>query len=59
MAIKGRNDANETAGEVIPFHNSKSKVKDIAGVPAPDKKVVAPLFNLVRTCVLDLSRTAT
>jgi hypothetical protein len=48
MAGLGRIAANEQAGEEIKFHNDKSKVKDVEGMPAHDAKLVAPLFNLVR-----------
>ncbi|KZV67980.1 NAD-P-binding protein [Peniophora sp. CONT] len=47
MAPLGREKADAAAGVAIPFRNDPSKVKDVAGVPAPDKKVVVPLFNLV------------
>ncbi|KAL0568646.1 hypothetical protein V5O48_013343 [Marasmius crinis-equi] len=47
MASKGRQAANAAAGEEIAFHNDKNKLKDIDGMVPHDKKVVAPLFNLV------------
>lgn len=48
MAKLGRKAADEQAGEEIKFHNDKSKVKEVEGMPAHDEKIVAPLFNLVR-----------
>lgn len=47
MAPLGRAAANAKAGETIPFHNDKSKVAEVEGMPAADKTVTAPLFNLV------------
>ncbi len=47
MAPLGRKAADEAAGEDIPFQNDKSKLKDVPEAPAHDKKVAAPLFNLV------------
>ena len=46
MAGLGRTEADSLAGEVI-IPNDKSKVKEVEGAPAHDKKVIAPLFNLV------------
>jgi hypothetical protein len=48
MGPLGRKEANTIAGEEIIFHNDKSKIKTIDGVPPHDKKLIAPLFNLVR-----------
>ncbi|KAL1746969.1 hypothetical protein HDZ31DRAFT_80791 [Schizophyllum fasciatum] len=47
MAPLGRKAADEKAGEVIPFHNDKSKVAEVEGMVPADQKVVLPLFNLV------------
>ena len=47
IASHGRKEANQLAGEVIHFHNEKSKVKEVEGTRPHDEKVVAPLFNLV------------
>lgn len=47
MASNGRKEANQLAGEVIPFRNEKSKVKSVEGMAPHDQKVIAPLFNLV------------
>ena len=47
MVPLGREKANAAAGVAIPFRNDESKVKEVTGAPAPDKKVVVPLFNLV------------
>ncbi|KAA1474851.1 NAD-P-binding protein [Dentipellis sp. KUC8613] len=46
IAPIGRAKADEIAGEVISFNNDKSKLADAPGAPPPDKKVIAPLFNL-------------
>jgi len=43
----GRKAADDLAGEVIPFHNDKSKVKQVEGMPPHNQKLIAPLFNLV------------
>ncbi|ETW85694.1 hypothetical protein HETIRDRAFT_407618 [Heterobasidion irregulare TC 32-1] len=43
----GRAEADKVAGEEIYFHNEKSKVAEVQGMPPADVKVVAPLFNLV------------
>jgi len=47
MASRCRKEANQLAGELIPFHNEKSKVKEVDGMTPHDQKVIAPLFNLV------------
>ncbi|KAF8644141.1 hypothetical protein AX16_008668 [Volvariella volvacea WC 439] len=47
MAGLGRQAADAAAGEVIPFHNDKAKVKEVEGMPPHNAKIVAPLFNLV------------
>ena len=47
MASTGRKEADVLAGEQIIFHNEKSKVQEVDGMISVDKKVVAPLFNLV------------
>ena len=47
MAPLGRQQANKLAGEDI-HSNDKNKVKDVAGVPDPSQRLIAPLFNLVR-----------
>lgn len=54
MSPIGRSSANSIAGEDILFHNEKSKVKEVEGMPPHDKKLVAPLFNLVRHDLLSL-----
>ncbi|ESK85966.1 nad dependent epimerase dehydratase family protein [Moniliophthora roreri MCA 2997] len=62
IASKGRKEADALAGEEIIFHNDKSKVKDVQGAPAPDKKVIAPLFNLVddsKSTLLSVGQTVT
>jgi hypothetical protein len=48
MASQGRKQADIVAGEQIIFHNDKSKVSEVEGMPPHDKKLIAPLFNLVR-----------
>lgn len=47
MASQGRKVADKSAGVVIPFHNDKSKVKEVEGMIPHDQNPVAPLFNLV------------
>jgi hypothetical protein len=46
MSGLGRKEANSLAGEEI-LSNDKSKVKDASDLPEADRKLVAPLFNLV------------
>ncbi|KAH9925227.1 uncharacterized protein B0H18DRAFT_381207 [Fomitopsis serialis] len=45
-SVGGRAKADELAGEEIPFHNDKSKVSEISEMVPPDRKVVAPFFNV-------------
>ncbi|KAF9001941.1 hypothetical protein BDQ17DRAFT_1390891 [Cyathus striatus] len=62
MANLGRVAADQLAGEEIIFHNDKSKVKEIEGIPPHNQKLVAPLFNLVddsNTTLLSFGQTAT
>jgi len=47
MAGMGRKAANEAAGEQIPFHNDKKKIKEFANIVPENQTVVAPLFNVV------------
>ncbi|KAF9239678.1 hypothetical protein BU15DRAFT_46609 [Melanogaster broomeanus] len=47
MRLHGRQEANSIAGEKIPFHNDKSKVKEVEGTCSPDDQPIAPIFNLV------------
>ena len=47
MANQGRKAADKIAGVKIPFHNDKSKVKEVEGMIPHDQNPVAPLFNLV------------
>lgn len=47
LAPLGRKEADKLAGESIPFHNDKSKVKGMEDAVPYNQKVVAPLFNLV------------
>ncbi|KIJ60624.1 hypothetical protein HYDPIDRAFT_116923 [Hydnomerulius pinastri MD-312] len=47
MKPLGRKEANSLAGERIPFHNDKSKVKEVEGTCLPDTEPVAPIFNVV------------
>jgi hypothetical protein len=54
MVPLGRKQADALAGEEIIFHNDKSKIKTIDGVPPHDKKLLAPLFNLVDDSELTL-----
>ena len=46
MAKEGRQQANIIAGEELPS-NDKSKIKEGKDLPDLNKKLVAPLFNLV------------
>ncbi len=47
MSRVGRSEAMSAAGETIHWRNDRSKVVEVAGMPPPDKAIVAPLFNLV------------
>ncbi|THH13609.1 hypothetical protein EW146_g6637 [Bondarzewia mesenterica] len=47
IAPIGRAEADKIAGEEIYFRNDKSKVDEVQGMPPADKKIIAPLFNLV------------
>ena len=47
MAGIGRKEADSIAGEEILFRNDKSKAKQVEGMVAPDRKCIAPLFNIV------------
>jgi hypothetical protein len=55
MAPLGRKAADSLAGEEIVFHNNKSKVKDVQGMPPHDAKLIAPLFNLASSTATCLS----
>ncbi|KAJ7286050.1 hypothetical protein C8J57DRAFT_1286588 [Mycena rebaudengoi] len=60
--IAGRKEANSLAGEEIIFHNDKSKVSAVEGMPSPTTKLVAPLFNLVDdsdSTLLSIGQTVT
>ncbi|KAJ7632229.1 hypothetical protein FB45DRAFT_911856 [Roridomyces roridus] len=62
MAPLGRKAADSLAGEIILFHNDKSKVGGVDGMPPADKKLVAPMFNLVDnsdSTLLSVGQTAT
>lgn len=47
MAPLGRAEADRVAGEEVHFHNEKSKVSEVTGMPPATQKVVVPLFNIV------------
>lgn len=47
MAPLGRAEADKIAGEEVHFHNEKSKVSEVTGMPPANQKVVVPLFNIV------------
>jgi hypothetical protein len=47
MSRVGRDEAVKLAGEEIYWRNDKSKVSEVTGMPPSEKKVIAPLFNLV------------
>jgi hypothetical protein len=49
MSRVGRAEALNAAGEEICC---KNKVKEVTGMPAPEKKIVVPLFNLVSITTL-------
>ena len=51
MSDKGRVEADALAGEEILFKNDKIKVREVEGAAAPEKKCVAPLFNIVSDLV--------
>ncbi|KAF7359382.1 NAD dependent epimerase dehydratase family protein [Mycena sanguinolenta] len=62
MAPLGRKEADSLAGEEIIFHNEKSKASEVQGMPPPDKKLIAPLFNLVdnsESTLLSVGQTVT
>jgi hypothetical protein len=52
MSRVGRDEALTLAGEEIAWKNDKSKLAEVAGMPPPDKKIIAPLFNLVSVITL-------
>ena len=47
MSRVGREEALKLAREEIYWKNDKSKVSEVTGMPPPETKVIAPLFNLV------------
>jgi hypothetical protein len=47
MSRVGRDEAQNLAGEEIFWRNDKNKVTEVPGMPPPEKKIIAPLFNLV------------
>lgn len=47
MEPLGRAEADKVAGEEVHFHNEKSKVSEVTGMPPATQKVVVPLFNIV------------
>ncbi|KAF9049396.1 hypothetical protein BDZ89DRAFT_1126771 [Hymenopellis radicata] len=57
MGPLGRKAADGAAGEAIPFHNEKSKTKEVEGMPPHDKKMTAPLFNLTDDSKMTLLET--
>ncbi|CAL1704276.1 unnamed protein product [Somion occarium] len=42
----GRKEADSVAGEEIVFHNDKAQLEAVEGAAPPEKRCVAPLFNL-------------
>lgn len=54
IAPLGRKEADSLAGEEIIFHNEKSKAGEVQGMAPPDKKLIAPLFNLACSSQLSL-----
>ncbi|KAJ7349273.1 hypothetical protein DFH08DRAFT_140209 [Mycena albidolilacea] len=62
IAPLGRKEADSLAGEEIIFHNEKSKAGEVQGMAPPDKKLIAPLFNLVdnsESTLLSVGQTVT
>ena len=47
IASLGRKAADSLAGEEIIFHNDKRHVTEVDGMPPHDKKLIAPMFNVV------------
>ena len=53
IAVTGRKEADSIAGEEITFKNNKKSVQELQaegleGLVGPDRKCIAPCFNLVR-----------
>jgi len=46
MSGVGRAEALNVAGEEIYWRNDKNKVREVAGMPPPERKIFAALFNL-------------
>jgi len=59
MARLGRKEANSLAGEEIIFHNDKKMVEEIKGMSPHDRKLIAPMFNLVDDSNLTLAKAGT
>ena len=59
MSGVGRAEALNVAGEEIYWRNDKNKVREVAGMPPPEGKIFAPLFNLVGIISCRLSRRKT
>jgi hypothetical protein len=51
MSRVGREEALKLAREEIYWKNDKSKLTEVTGMPPPETKVIAPLFNLVSIVV--------
>jgi hypothetical protein len=47
IASLGRKEANSLAGEEIIFHNDKRHVTEVDGMSPHNKKLIAPMFNVV------------
>ena len=47
MSRVGREEALKLAGEEIFWRNDRNKLTEATGMPPPEKKIIAPLFNLV------------
>ena len=54
MSGLGRKEADKLAGEDIP-PNDKNKVKEATDLPEADRKLTAPLFNLVSSAPVPLT----
>jgi hypothetical protein len=47
IASLGRKEADALAGEEIISHNPRENLMQVDGMPPQDKKLIAPMFNVV------------
>jgi hypothetical protein len=47
MASLGRKEADSLAGDEIIFYNDKNFFTEVDGMVSADKKLIAPLFDVV------------